>query len=776
MASGKHPEAQDMKVEPIGSLLSLRNMTWADLTPICRNSPGVLSANAAVTMVVMAMYHGTDCEKFATRWGVASLVFTLASFAVIYSLGRMDHSKTRAYYPAAILAALISLRGLWWAVAMIFLLPANVGENQLVLGWILAGLMCAGAYAYWPLPLAALAYSGLVGLGGAFGMLAGGGLAMNMGAVAAGGFFLLLSRVVVWQVRGSRESDRARQALAAKNEVIGLLLRDFEENANDFLWETDSEGRLTRGAGAFARLLNQKADDLENELLAEILFKAALDPHQRRSAIRFGVHLNKKQSFSDCRVFCGADGGERVLSFAAKPTRDAAGNFTGWRGVASDQTDAHLAEAKVYRLAHFDSLTDLPNRLSFHEKLSGHLSAGEARDLWIMYLDLDGFKQVNDTLGHAAGDRLLAQVSERFRATIDASAFLSRLGGDEFALLVHASPMAVDALWRDLVKAVARTVTLDGQDVSIGVSIGIVKADSADLTSDELMRRADMALYRAKEEGRGTARYYEPFMDAQVVQRRQMEGELKAAIARNQLELDYQPIFAAGQQTPSSFEALLRWRHPRLGRITPDQFLPLAEETGIIHEIGAWVLHRACQDARRWPSNIKLAVNMSPMQVRTPRILPVLVNALAEAGLEAGRLEIELTELAILESFEQVQPVLDGLRALGIAIVLDDFGTGQSSLSNLHRYRFDKLKIDREFVQSFATRKESAAVVRAALLIARELDIVTVAEGIESEAQLEALVAEGCHQLQGYFLAIPQPVEKLPDVFQFSPGVQALSA
>jgi diguanylate cyclase (GGDEF)-like protein len=423
------------------------------------------------------------------------------------------------------------------------------------------------------------------------------------------------------------------------------------------------------------------------------------------------------------------------------------------------------AEALVTHMAHHDALTMLPNRVRFRENLKKELvRARREEPLAVLCLDLDDFKAVNDTLGHPVGDTLLKSVAERLRDCVRDTDTVARLGGDEFAIVQigGAQPVATTVLAQLVIETIGAPYEIDGHCVVIGTSAGIALAPNDGSDPDELLKNADMALYRAKAEGRGTYRFFEAKMDADMQARRLLEMDLRGALARNEFELFYQPLVDPHTAALNGFEALLRWRHPERGLVSPAEFIPLAEEIGLISPIGAWVLKQACCEAAGWPGHLSVAVNLSPVQFRGRALVLDVVAALGASGLAASRLELEITEAVMLQDTETTLATLAQLKALGARISMDDFGTGYSSLSYLRKFPFDKIKIDQAFVRGLSNRPESLAIVRAVAGLGSTLGIATTAEGVETIEQLRAVRAEGCTQVQGFLLGKPQPASAIP--------------
>ena len=440
-------------------------------------------------------------------------------------------------------------------------------------------------------------------------------------------------------------------------------------------------------------------------------------------------------------------------------------NGGGWVATYEDVTERHHAEERIRFMAHHDALTSLPNRVLFRIRMEERLRTSNQHGarVAILCLDLDNFKNVNDTLGHPVGDALLEAVAGRLHSCMREGDSVARIGGDEFAILAPLSEPGdrAEILAQRIVKALSEPFDLDGQRAVIGVSIGIALATDREISADVLLKNADMALYRAKSDGRGGYRFFEAEMDAQMQARRAIELDLREAMSRQELEVWYQPIFDIAANRVSGFEALVRWHHPEHGMIPPIQFVPLAEELGLIVPIGEWVLRQACQDAVTWPDDLKVAVNLSPVQFRNSHLVDTVRQALVRTGLASNRLELEITETALLHDNETVLATLHRLRDLGLRTVLDDFGTGYSSLSYLRIFPFDKLKIDQSFVREMATRPDCVAIVNSVASLAYQLGIMTTAEGVETVEQFEQVRRAGCTEAQGYYFDYPRPAAVL---------------
>jgi diguanylate cyclase (GGDEF)-like protein len=431
----------------------------------------------------------------------------------------------------------------------------------------------------------------------------------------------------------------------------------------------------------------------------------------------------------------------------------------GWVATHNDITERRKAEAKIAYMVYHDALTDLPNRLQLYEQMRQMLARSKrGAHLAIFCLDLDRFKEVNDTHGHPVGDLLLKAVADRLRQCIRDIDVVVRLGGDEFAIVQAGASQPTDAtsLASRLIEVIGAPYELGTHQVTVELSIGIALAPGDGLDPDRLLKNADMALYRAKSDGHGLYRFFEPEMDARMQARRRLEIDLRRALALEEFEVYYQPLITLKTERISGFEALLRWHHPERGMVQPMEFIPVAEEIGLIGQIGAWVLKRACLEAATWPHDIHIAVNLSPAQFRHRAVVLDVIAALGASGLPARRLEVEITEAVLLRDTESNIGVLEELRNLGVRISMDDFGTGYSSLAYLQKFPFDKIKIDRSFVNEL-DRPESIAIIRAVTGLGSSLGMKTIAEGVETEQQLQTLKVEGCTEVQGYLFSRPVP-------------------
>jgi diguanylate cyclase (GGDEF)-like protein len=488
-----------------------------------------------------------------------------------------------------------------------------------------------------------------------------------------------------------------------------------------------------------------------NKLLSDMSPEAIVDAMLRkRNDTHFGEFYSQL-----------SDG--RCIAITVQPMADG-----GTVSTHQDITEQRRSEAKIAHMAHHDALTGLPNRRLLDERLEHAVAHAKRGEIVATHLlDLDYFKNVNDTLGHPVGDKLLRMVADRLRRLVQEGETVARMGGDEFAIVQVqvAQPSDATALAQRVIEGVSEPYEIDGHQVVVGASVGISVSVTDGPSSDLLLRNADLALYRAKSGGRGTLRFFEPEMDAQMQTRRLMESDLRRALVGHEFEVHYQPIVNLQSNEISAFEALIRWQHSERGMVSPAAFIPLAEEIGLIVPLGEWVLRTACSAAARWPDHTKICVNLSPVQFRSRGLVEVVIGALATSGLRPGRLELEITETVLLADTEATLAVLHQLRGLGVRIAMDDFGTGYSSLSYLQTFPFDRIKIDRSFVKGVAEDIGSLNIVRAVAALAKGIGMATTAEGVETQEQLDAVKAEGCTEMQGFLFSRALPSRDIERLF-----------
>ena len=563
------------------------------------------------------------------------------------------------------------------------------------------------------------------------------------------------------QARADQQNLQRRLENSLRGEQAQALITDFEEAGQGWFWETGRDGQLTYVSATLARKMGKSVDQLLGTPMTGLIEKpdrkAAAQGEGERTV---GFHLSARSAFADIAVRAALPGEECWWSISGRPVVSEFGQFLGFRGSGADLTEMRKSQAEVSRLARFDSLTGLANRVQMMATLEQCLvdPAGRQGSCALFILDLDRFKSVNDTIGHPAGDALLRLVAQRLTRVVGHDGQVGRLGGDEFQVLL---PGMVDRhelakLSETIIHSVSQPYVIEGTQVVIGVSIGIALAPYDGTSVDMLIRNADLALYKAKDSGRGAYRFYSQDMHADAEDRRQLEQDLRHAISTGGLHVEYQPVVASATERISGFETLVRWTHPVRGPISPTDFIPIAEEAGLIAQIGEWVLRTACQDAGGWPEGIRVAVNVSPMQFANPAFPALVMSVLAKSGLAPERLELEITESVFLEDSGNTDAMFARLKALGVRLALDDFGTGYSALGYLKTAPFDKIKIDQSFVRGAAVKgSRNGAIVQSIVSLADALSMETTAEGAETLDELELIRSLGCSHVQGYIYGRP---------------------
>ncbi len=650
-----------------------------------------------------------------------------------------------------------------WSIPCLVFNAHPSGSSAYVLWMILSVLMTAGAVAMAPLALATIAFVGGLGVVVTVKLVL---MQSYAAAFATSLFTVMLIFICLNRARSLVVIRASQMALGERDETVSLLLREFEETSADWLWETDAARRVVKASPRFAYACGLDPVAIEGMPFLQVLAGPTWESGNFSAGLRnLAERLKARESFRDLRLPVVVADEERWWELAASPRFDESGSFCGFRGVGSDVTEQRASSDKINRMARFDTLTGLPNRLMVNETLVRAMADAEK---WggrcaFMMIDLDRFKAVNDTLGHPIGDRLLHRVSERLAHLMSENDMCGRLGGDEFAVVMRnaTDTAAVEALARRIIEELSRPYEVDAHTLYIGASVGLAVGPRDGRTAEMLIRSADLALYRAKDAGRGVFHVYEPELHVQAEERRVLEMALRQALEKGEMHLHYQPVVDAGTGNLKGFEALLRWQNPQFGNVSPVKFIPLAEEARLIQPIGEWVLRTACAEAAQWPSDVRVAVNVSPDQLQNPQFVATVTSALANSGLSAERLELEVTESVFMHEGLGATKVLERILDLGVRLSLDDFGTGYSSLGYLSRTRFSSIKIDRSFVQGASKGvKEAIAIIRAVVALAQSLGMATTAEGVETEAEHHMVQELGCTKVQGYYFGRPLPVEE----------------
>lgn len=661
----------------------------------------------------------------------------------------------------------------WGAAPLVF--SRFCTPADLLLMWaVCTALIAATAFGMSALPLATGLYILIMTICLALGMWT---IGMTWAACVASGFGTLMLVACLGAGRTFIVHASSDLALAEKNEVVSLLLREFDDSGGDWMWQTDASKCLTHVSPRFAFALGMDTEMLDAKPLLQILAGAAWEAGNFSAGLReLAERLKMRESFSDLILPVTIGGDIHWWELSASPRYDERGAFLGFRGVGKDVTAQRRSADKINHMARFDTLTGLPNRLQVTEALGEAMSEA---DRWrskcaFMMIDLDRFKAINDTLGHPIGDRLLTRVAERLRGMMTDKELCGRLGGDEFGVVVRdaSDPARLTRIAREIIETLSKPYEIDQHTLYIGASIGTAVGPRDGRTVEMLIRSADLALYRSKDQGGGAHNAYEPQLHVHAEERRVLEIALRKALERNEFTVHYQPVVSAEGGTIESFEALLRWNNPELGNVSPARFVPVAEEARLIGPIGEWVLRTACQEAMRWPDQIRVAVNVSAEQLGHSGYVTSVISALSHSRLPAHRLELEVTESVFMREGTGAVGVLDQLLALGVRLALDDFGTGYSSLGYLSKTKFNTIKIDRSFVQGASKNApEALAIIRAVVAMADSLGMATTAEGVETENELATVRKLGCRKIQGYLFGRPMPAPEARRLFDVDRAV-----
>ncbi|BBC72592.1 GGDEF domain-containing protein [Altererythrobacter sp. B11] len=726
---------------------------------IHRMSRGRILGHGMAVLIVLGLYsHQVPLLEL--------LLWAAALAAALWNSIRLDRRfadgahrplTRRAYRNQALAVVVLALV---WSFALLHLVGHGDPGQRFALWALIAMLIAASAASNPGAPLNTILFAAITGAAGLASFLIHGEYGF---ATIVCAFLTVALSGTVNAARTYLSARIAEAGMAEKSEVVSLLLREFQENEADWLWRIDVNRRVRSASPRFAFALGSDPADIEGRALIELIAGPAWERGEFHPSLHdLAERLKRRESFSNLLMQVEIDGGHRWWELSGTPIYDGKGHFTGYRGVGSDVTEQRESDEKIAYLARYDTLTGLPNRLMLTEALAEALRYADhwkTRCAFLM-IDLDRFKSVNDSLGHLVGDRLLGQVSQRLQALAADNAKCGRLGGDEFAIVIRdASDLScVDRIARKVIHDLSQPYQVDNHLLFIGASIGSAVGLRDGSTVETLMRNADLALYQAKDQGGGTHCTYEPALHAHAEERRRLELSLRQAEERSELLLHYQPVVDAADGRVVSFEALLRWNSQEHGLVSPGKFIPLAEDTRLIVPIGEWVLREACREAAAWPGAVKVAVNVSGEQLLEPGFSSQVVRALADSGLPASRLEVEVTESIFLRDPRLAREALEEIMALGCAVALDDFGTGYSSLGYLRALRFSTIKVDRSFVQGAAQgSRESLAIINAVVAMARSLDMATTAEGAETEEEVALIRRLGCSKIQGYFFGRPMP-------------------
>ncbi len=743
-----------------------RRIRAAQIDAVVQLVPLTMTINILNAAIVGGVFWNTGANAILSTWGA---LIVLEAGAALWSWSLTRHKRPTGASERAIRRAVLhaAFLGMTWGAAPLMLFPDADLMHQLILGCLMAGMISGGAFCLSTVPRAGLAYTWTTVLASMGALLLAGHQVFVVVAPLLLLYAVFISRNLVAHGTLFVRHLRDQFKLETQSEVIGLLLNDFQERASDWLWETDANGILMHVSGRFAEAAGKTPSEIEGVLFSDVI--GGQDAYRPPEVSDILKRIAARAAFRDVTlpVQVGAD--RRYWLLSAKPIFDNAGVFTGYHGVGADVTEKRLADERIIHLARYDTLTELPNRSFFQEQADHALAEARANGLSaaLLCLDLDQFKSVNDTLGHPVGDALLKSVGTRIRSCVRNQDIVARLGGDEFAILQLSPdlPTGTMVLARLIIDAFKEAFRLEYGDIVIDISLGIAVAPGDGWAADSLMKKAELALYAGKADGAATYRFFEPEMEAAAHRRRALEVGLRSALDNGEIQVMFQPLVDLRSGIVAGCEALVCWKSAEWGFISPAEFIPVAEATGLIEPIGEWVLREAVKTARQWPEDTVVAVNLSPVQFKNQRLLATVVAVLAESGLPPQRLELEVTESLFIDGSDHAYGMLRNLRSLGVRTSLDDFGTGYSSLSYLQRFPFDKIKIDKSFIDEVAVRKESLAIVRAIVALADALGMSTTAEGVESLDQDAKLREAGCTQIQGYVISRPRPSAEIAALF-----------
>jgi len=711
---------------------SLRGSAWS--------AAFINTANAIVLAV-------TFWHEIAAPILLAWLAFN-AIYGAVLVLERGTTLAATSPWPIRRIIIRATALGIVWG-AFIWVMSAAASPRQLLLvGVVMMGMTAGGAVRLAIVPPAAFGFMWSIALIACAATITHVGLADGIvPAILVLSYAMFLQRHSLAYSAVQISSWRDRAELAARNETISLLLNNFNDNSSDWVWRLDAAGRIWQPSDRFAEAAGWGR-------LADMQFVDIFEPGAERDALITKIARGEHFRELPVRLKVGGHFRHWVLAGSRSGKRD-------FQGVATDVTDKVEAQQRLAYLAHFDELTGLQNRVRFREEIDRALAEPIGGEVAVLFcLDLDRFKSINDTMGHPFGDTLLAVVGRRLRDALGPEHVIARLGGDEFAILsrVPAADWSPQDAGEDLLRLFDRPFLVGDAAIALNTSIGARVLDGMEQTSGhEALRDADLALYRAKALGRGRCSVFETAMTGLATRRLALEQALRTAPANHELSLAFQPYIEIATGRIVGLEALMRWNSPQFGPVSPSEFIPIAEESGLILSIGAWAIGEAIREASRWPARVRVAVNLSPLQFQTRSLVATVARELREQHFDPDRLELELTESTLLDGTDTALAAIQSLKMLGVRIALDDFGTGFSSLSYLCRFPFDKIKIDKSFVRAVATSSTDASVVRAIIELGVALGMRITAEGVEDEGQLSALRVLGCHEVQGFMLAMPLP-------------------
>ncbi len=755
--------ADKMTVEPI---LETNQVLSQKLELTARLVPALMLTNILLASIVFVAFASSSASDLRS---VAYLPLCITSILAILFLRNSNvgahnsHAENLNKKPRLIVSAISFGIGCFWALLPPAMTLASTGAELIIAFAVMGGVLSVAGLTLALTPALALPFIIPVLASCYITLFMSGTL---QGLYLATGLTIYISMVLLVSLNDTRSKARGltiEKARAKQDKTISLLLRDFDQHASHWLWEIGTDSKFVRVLDRFKDVSGRTASELETLTIPDLV----AEDSGRLPALETLQHaINNKDSFTDVHMPVLVKGETSWWSMTGTPDFDKSGIFKGFHGVGSDITLQKKSDERIQFLAHHDVLTGLYNRAHFTELLHQNVSRLEryGATFSLMFLDLDFFKSVNDSYGHPMGDKLLIDVAARIRAVMPSAAAISRLGGDEFAVIFQQS-LSQQQL-REIAEATLETIAvpfeIDGEKLQIGVSVGVALAPHHGTRPDQLLRNVDLALYRAKETGRNSYCVFEAGMDSVARERRALEFDLRYALEGNELELFYQPFVNAQTNKPLGFEALLRWNHPIRGQISPAEFIPIAESTGLIGPIGEWVICEACNVAATWPEHLRIAVNLSALQFNKDRVVEIVSRSLAESGLPAHRLELEITESLLIDQPDDAIAKLMQLKKIGVSIAMDDFGTGYSSLSYMLKFPFDKIKVDKSFITAVKNENAAGDVLRTIASLGKSLKVQMTAEGVETFEQAEFLKDLAFDQLQGFFFSKPLRGSEIP--------------
>ena len=715
-----------------------------------------VTAVVAALLAAWAMYGSVQLELvfgWVALVGIANVVAMRRAMAAA-SWGKSRTAKPRA--KAIAVGEAVGLASLWSSLPT-YAFAGQPPHTQVVIGGAIAAMITT-AIALSAIPAAAIAWIATLTVSFCTVYYLGGGtldpqLGLTFMLIAGAGAFSvsLLTRWTFGQLQAIAQTT-------TQAESIRLLLKEYEHRGVGWLWQVDAENRVVYISSRMTALLGRSASQLIGHSL----------PAALGGSSALGRTLLAREPFSHLEMELKTRRGTRWISLAGDPIVDVTGQFQGFRGVGQDITEVRKTQERLTNLANMDVLSGLPNRGRVRQLLGEALSgsSGAETPCAIMFLDLDGFKPVNDTFGHPKGDAVLKSVSQRLVREVGPFGHVGRMGGDEFAIVIKdaQSRRMVETLAERVIAAIAEPYHIDKAEIRIGVSIGCAFGPIDGQSVDDLIQKADLALYQAKAKGRGTCCFFNADMQNEAEDRLRLEQDLKLGIQTGQFRLLYQPLISAADQSLMGFEALIRWHHPTRGVVPPNQFITLAEESGLIMELGDWVIEEACRAAACWPEHISVAINISAKQLIFPALPNTVNESIRRHRLQPNRLELEVTESLFMGDSANALDVLKRLRALGVGIALDDFGTGYSSLGYLNKAVFHKLKIDGSFVREAKDNRETVAIIQSIVQLAKSFRMTVTAEGVETADEFTRMRDLGCHQIQGYLFGRPMDFERASEL------------